>query len=82
MAEVFYQDLQDLLDAAQRHGEESDPDHEVGDLQDILRDLWPKLSLRARREVCAAARERQPDSFVVEVDEEYLEQRRLEEGVR
>lgn len=26
-----------IINAAQRHGEESEPDHEVGDLQDALR---------------------------------------------
>ena len=30
-------DLSRLLRAAERHGSESDPDHEVGDLQDVLK---------------------------------------------
>lgn len=29
--------LESVIDAAKRHGEDSEPDHEVGDLQDCLR---------------------------------------------
>lgn len=36
--------LERLLSEAKRHGQESDPDHEVGDLQDILRECWERLS--------------------------------------
>lgn len=30
--------------AAQQHGEDSEPDHEVGDLQDMLRAMWSILT--------------------------------------
>lgn len=43
--------LDALIAAAAKHGEESDPDHEVGDLQDILRACWERLTPRQRREV-------------------------------
>jgi hypothetical protein len=36
--------LQYYLDAAQQHGEDSEPDHEVGDLQDLLRTMWSLLT--------------------------------------
>ena len=32
--------LSQILSAAARHGRESEPDHEVGDLQDALRACW------------------------------------------
>lgn len=32
--------IEDLIHAARQHGLEDDPDHEVGDLQDILRAAW------------------------------------------
>jgi len=32
------------IDAAQKHGEDSEPDHEVGDLQDFLRRAWALMS--------------------------------------
>lgn len=34
--------------AAKEHGENSDPDHEVGDLQDYLRDMWKLLTPEQR----------------------------------
>lgn len=43
--------LEDILQAAKQHGEESEPDHEVGDLQDALRLAWAKLPIEAQREV-------------------------------
>jgi len=43
--------LEDILQAARAHGEESDPDHEVGDLQIALRLAWAGLSPEAQREV-------------------------------
>lgn len=33
-----------VIDAARRHGESSDQDHEVGDLQDALRQAWATMS--------------------------------------
>ena len=35
--------LEALLAAAEEHGLESEPDHEVGDLQDLLRACWSRL---------------------------------------
>ena len=35
--------LEALLAAAEQHGLESEPDHEVGDLQDLLRACWSRL---------------------------------------
>ncbi|MGA0553883.1 hypothetical protein ACO2TQ_35165 [Burkholderia sp. OKR4-1] len=34
--------------ASKEHGESSDPDHEVGDLQDYLRDMWKLLTPEQR----------------------------------
>ena len=36
--------LQEIIDAAERHGRISDLDHEVGDLQDALRAAWELLA--------------------------------------
>jgi hypothetical protein len=36
--------VESLIEAAKRHGAESDPDHEVGDLQDFLRAIWKQLT--------------------------------------
>lgn len=44
-------DLERLIEAARRHGEDSEPDHEVGDLQDILRAAWEQLTPDQRRRV-------------------------------
>ena len=33
-----------LLEAARAHGEQSEADHEVGDLQDLVRACWARLS--------------------------------------
>ena len=41
-------DLERILDAAQHHGEDSEPDHEVGDLQEVLRAMWPLVPARDR----------------------------------
>lgn len=40
----FVTDVEVYIEAAQRHGEDSEPDHEVGDLQDLLRAAWGLLS--------------------------------------
>jgi len=36
--------IERLLDAATKHGLESDPDHEVGDLQSFLRLAWEVMT--------------------------------------
>lgn len=43
--------LDQLIASASAHGEQSDPDHEVGDLLDILRAVWPKLTAKAQRDI-------------------------------
>jgi hypothetical protein len=43
--------LEKLLAGAAAHAEASDPDHEVGDLQDILRSCWKRLTAEQQREV-------------------------------
>ena len=48
-ADVVDFDLERLIEAARRHGEDSEPDHEVGDLQDILRAAWEELTPDQRR---------------------------------
>lgn len=42
-----------LFAAAAEHGRESDADHEVGDLQEILRSCWARLTPEKRREIYA-----------------------------
>jgi len=37
-----------IIEAARRHGEASDPDHEVGDLQDALREAWATMTASQR----------------------------------
>lgn len=48
--------LEAVIDAAARHGAEGDPDHEVGDLQDLARDLWALLSTAQRTRFAALPR--------------------------
>ncbi len=43
--------LAQLLAAAEAHGVESEPDHEVGDLQQILFSCWSRLTPAQQREV-------------------------------
>ena len=43
--------LEELLAAAKAHGDESEPDHEVGDLQGLLTSCWNRLSPDQQREV-------------------------------
>lgn len=40
--------VEPLLSAAKTHGLESEPDHEVGDLQDALRVAWELMSKTQR----------------------------------
>jgi hypothetical protein len=44
-------DIEKLILAAQHHGEDSESDHEVGDLQDLLRACWATMPPKARRAV-------------------------------
>ena len=41
--------LEKLLNAADNHGQDDDPDHTVGDLQDLLRRAWTIMSVGERR---------------------------------
>ena len=43
--------LEKLFAAAKAHGEESEPDHEVGDLQGVLFSCWERLTAKQRREI-------------------------------
>jgi hypothetical protein len=43
-------DIETVLDAAQRHGRDDDPDHEIGDLQDAFRAAWKLMSEAERTE--------------------------------
>lgn len=54
--------LEDHISAAQTHGENSDPDHEVGDLQDMLRAVWEIMTPEQREEALAS------DEFVNVLD--------------
>ncbi|UGY15222.1 hypothetical protein HAP48_0042975 [Bradyrhizobium septentrionale] len=40
--------IEDIIEAAAKHGRESEPDHEVGDLQDLLRVAWKIMEPRQR----------------------------------
>lgn len=40
-----------LINAAKNHGMDSEPDHEVGDLQDILRTCFEVMSIEQRKQV-------------------------------
>lgn len=58
-----------VLSAAQQHGASSQPDHEVGDLQDVLRTAWSLMSPQQRDQLMAAAETRS----VLEAGDEYFE---------
>ncbi len=47
--------VEDLISAARSHGEESDPDHEAGDLQSYLRAAFENLDDAQRETVGLAA---------------------------
>lgn len=47
--------LQVLIRAAENHGMESEPDHEVGDLQDLLSMTWPLLTKKQQNEIAITA---------------------------
>lgn len=41
-------DIEFYIKAAEQHGEDSEPDHEVGDLQDFLREAWKIMTPEQR----------------------------------
>jgi hypothetical protein len=43
--------LEELLAAAKAHGDESEPDHEVGDLLGLIASCWQRLTPDQQREV-------------------------------
>lgn len=45
------EDLETVFEMARQHGEDSDPDHEVGDLQELLRQAWEIMSPDQRLEL-------------------------------
>lgn len=45
--------IEQIIDAARAHGEDSDADHEVGDLQEVLRACWSAMTPKARTSVRA-----------------------------
>lgn len=47
--------IQRVLNAARQHGENDEPGHEVGDLQDVLRAAWSLMTLEQRNQLMAAA---------------------------
>lgn len=47
--------IERILNAAEQHGRNDDPDHEVGDLQDVLRAAWSLMTLEQRNQLMAAA---------------------------
>jgi|GEM_PF-5014100 len=50
-------DIEDFIKAAKEHGELSESDHEVGDLQGMLRKAWELLPDRGRRKLAEAHEE-------------------------
>ncbi len=46
--------LEDLLAMVQQHGQDSEPDHEVGDLHDLCTAMWAVLTSAQRRQVVAS----------------------------
>lgn len=40
--------IEKLLEAAEAHGENSEPDHEVGDLREMLQDAWKLMTEEQR----------------------------------
>lgn len=50
--------LERLLEGARQHGLQSEPDHEIGDLQDVLRFCWTLLTPEQRQQVVAEFKER------------------------
>lgn len=45
--------VEKILNAAEQHGRESEPEHQVGDLRDALRLAWRHLTPDARERVLA-----------------------------
>lgn len=74
--------LEKLLTAADNHGEDDDPGHTVGDLQDLLRRSWSLMSVSQRFQLlrsdevenlveCGARGEFEPEDLLDEATEEF-----------
>ncbi|GBG14484.1 SerC protein [Novimethylophilus kurashikiensis] len=87
----FNEMLEKLLKAADAHGEDSgEPDHTVGDLQDLLRKAWSLMSLSQKLELmqsdevdnvveCGAQDEFEAEDLVMQMRDQYVDvKRRLE----
>jgi hypothetical protein len=48
-------DIETYIKAAEQHGEDEHPDHEVGDLQDYLRVAWSLMTGEQRAKFAASA---------------------------
>jgi hypothetical protein len=72
--EVQVDKLGELLAAAAEHGLGSEPDHEVGDLQDILSSCWARMTKKAQEAVYAAHKELIDNWLTDEVRIRYEEQ--------
>ena len=46
-------DVEDVIRTARQHGQDSDPGHEVGDLQTALRVAWSVMTPASRRKFLA-----------------------------
>jgi hypothetical protein len=64
--------LQAIFQSAKEHGENSDPDHEVGDLQDIVSHLWQRADPEARYQIVRGALEDGWCDGPIEAIERYL----------
>jgi len=51
--------IEAYIEAAEQHGLDDDPDHEVGDLQDLLRKAWEYMPEEARQRFVADERVRE-----------------------
>ena len=49
LAQSKMMDIKYFLRAAEKHGEDSDPDHEVGDLQEYIKVLWSLLKPKQKK---------------------------------
>jgi len=48
-------DIETIIQYAEQHGIDSEPDHEVGDLQDMLRTFWQKADEHTRQKFITSA---------------------------
>lgn len=47
--------VDNIMAAASAHAESGEPDHEVGDLQSVLRAAWELMTLKQRQQLCEHA---------------------------